>query len=147
MNTQSPVVSLCLLSWYSSSPEPELTQKTGKRTDGCARKCEAVWPAENRFPEDKAVQTLQMMLACKGHGQRKQLGRCPVNHVKTSHSSWTPPLSYATNCFSAFSVAYPTRQEIVAIARYAIPHCKRFSLLKAYLIMQFMTIWWKQYIP
>lgn len=27
-----------------------------------------------------------MLLTCKGHGQRKQLGRHPVNHVKTSHS-------------------------------------------------------------
>ena len=53
--------------------------------------------------------------------ERKQLGRCPVNRVKTSHSSWTPPLSHAINRFSAFSSAYPIKQEIVAITKYAIP--------------------------
>ena len=36
--------------------------------------------------EGKEAQTSRKMLAYRGHGWKKQLGRCPVNHVKTSHS-------------------------------------------------------------
>ena len=46
--------------------------------------CVAAPPVNCLFLEGKEAQTSRKMLAYRGHGWKKQLGRCPVNHVETS---------------------------------------------------------------